>query len=121
VSFADSDLAALGETKEIEIETRSATGTVHQATVWPHVRDGVHYLRSYKGPAGRWFRDVLGDPAITLSGDGVRVEGRAVVVDDVAGIEACSAALRDKYPGSYSLEAMLVPEVLPTTVRIEPA
>jgi len=121
VKFPDSDLAVLGETQEIEIETRSATGAVHQATVWPLVRDGVVYLRSYKGPAGRWYRDIRNDPWIALSADGFRVEGRAVVADDPASIEACSAALREKYPESYSLAAMLVDEVLPTTVRIEPA
>jgi hypothetical protein len=34
-------------------------------------------------------------------------------------VEACSAALREKYPRSYSLEAMLAPAVLPTTIRID--
>jgi hypothetical protein len=121
VRFEDSELARLGETQEIEIETRSPSGAVHQATVWPLVRDGVVYLRSYKGPAGRWYRDILDDPSITLSGDGFRIEGRAAVADDPESIDACSEALREKYPESHSLAAMLVDDVLPTTVRIEPA
>ena len=120
MTFAESELALLGETKEIEIETRSASGEVHRTIIWPLVRDGVVYLRSYKGPSGRWYREALADPDVALLSDGTRIEGRAVPATDAASIEACSQALRDKYRRSYSLEAMLTPEVLPTTLRIEP-
>jgi hypothetical protein len=121
VTFADSDLARLDEVKEIEIETRSPSGTVHRTIIWPLVRDGVVYLRSYKGPQGRWYREALADPSVALVGDdGFRVEARAVPATDPVSIEACSAALRDKYRRSYSLEAMLAPSVLPTTLRLEP-
>ncbi|HUQ44354.1 MAG TPA: DUF2255 family protein [Candidatus Limnocylindria bacterium] len=120
MTFAESDLALLGETKEIEIETRSASGEVHRTIIWPLVRDGVVYLRSYKGPSGRWYREALADPGIALVSDGTRIEGRAIPAPDAASIEACSQALRDKYRRSYSLGAMLTPAVLPTTLRIEP-
>jgi hypothetical protein len=120
VTFAQSELALLGETKEIEIETRSASGEVHRTIIWPLVRDGVVYLRSYKGPSGRWYREALADPGVALISDDVRIEGRAVPATDPASIEACSEALREKYRRSYSLEAMLAPTVLPTTLRIEP-
>jgi hypothetical protein len=121
VTFGDSDLHLLATTKEIRVETRSSSGDVHRTIVWPVVRDGVVYLRSYKGPAGRWYREAMAEPDIVLLFDRRRVPARAVPATDAASVEACSAALRDKYPRSYSLEAMLVPEVLPTTLRIEPA
>jgi hypothetical protein len=120
VHFADSDLAVIDERQEIEVETRSAGGTVHRTIVWPLVRDGVVYLRSYKGPAGRWYREALADPSIALVADGRRIEAVAVPATDPESVEACSAALRAKYRKSYSLEAMLAPEVLPTTLRIDP-
>ena len=120
MTFAESELALLGETKEIEIETRSASGEVHRTIIWPLVRDGVVYLRSYKGPSGRWYREAVADPDVAFVSDGVRIEGRAVPATDPASVEACSQALRQKYRRSYSLEAMLVPAVLPTTLRIEP-
>jgi hypothetical protein len=120
VTFEESDLDLLATTKEIRVETRSKSGDVHKTIVWPLVRDGVVYLRSYRGPKGRWYREALADPEIALLFDRRRVAARAVRATDDASVEACSAALRDKYKRSYSLEAMLVPEVLPTTLRIEP-
>ena len=120
MTFEESDLDLLATTKEIRVETRSKSGDVHKTIVWPLVRDGVVYLRSYRGPKGRWYREALADPEIALLFDRRRVAARAVRATDDASVEACSAALRDKYKRSYSLEAMLVPEVLPTTLRIEP-
>ena len=121
MTFPTSDLAALDEAEEIEVETHADGGGVHRTIVWPLVRDGVVYLRSYKGPGGRWYREALADPDVALHIDGRRLPGTAVPATDAASVEACSAALRDKYPRSYSLEAMLVPDVLPTTLRIVPA
>ena len=121
MTFEDSDLDLLAATKEIRVETRSAAGEVHKTIVWPVVRDGVVYLRSYKGPQGRWYREATADPAIALLFDRRRLPARAGPAADTASVEACSAALRDKYPRSYSLEAMLAPAVLPTTIRIEAA
>ena len=121
MTFEDSDLDLLATTKEIRVETRSAAGEVHKTIVWPVVRDGVVYLRSYKGEQGRWYREAKAEPDIALLFDRRRLPARAVPATDAASVEACSAALREKYPRSYSLEAMLAPAVLPTTIRIEPA
>jgi len=120
VTFEESDLDLLAAAKEIRVETRSPAGEVHKTIVWPLVRDGIVYLRSYKGPSGRWFREALADPEIALLFDRRRLPARAVPATDAASVEACSAALREKYRRSYSLEAMLVPDVLLTTLRIEP-
>jgi hypothetical protein len=120
VTFEESDLDLLATAKEIRVETRSAAGEVHETIVWPLVRDGVVYLRSYKGPSGRWYREALADPGVTLLFDRRRLPARAVPAADAASVEACSAALREKYRRSYSLDAMLDPDVLPTTLRIEP-
>jgi hypothetical protein len=121
VSFPEPDLAALAAAEEIEIETRAADGTVHTAIVWPLVRDGVAYLRSYKGPGGRWYREALADSSVALIVDGRRVAARVEHAPDPASVDACSRALAEKYKASYSLAAMLAPAVLPTTVRLEPA
>jgi len=121
VTFPESDLATLAQLEEIEVETRSTDGVVHRTIVWPVVRDGIVYLRSYKGPQGRWYREAIADPTVALHVDGRRLAARAVPAMDPASVEACSAALRDKYPGSYSLDAMLVDDVLPTTLRLVPA
>ena len=121
MSFGESDLDQLATIREIEVETHSNAGEVHRTIVWPLVRDGVMYLRSFHGPAGRWYREALADPDIALVMKGRRVPARAVPAADDASVEACSAALREKYRRSYSLAAMLAPAVLPTTLRIEAA
>jgi hypothetical protein len=121
VRFEESDLERLAATREIEVETHSMAGEVHRTVVWPLVGDGVVYLRSFHGPDGRWYREARADPNIALVIDGRRVPARAVPAPDDASIEACSAALREKYRRSYSLGAMLAPATLPTTLRIEPA
>ena len=121
MTFEESDLDLLATTKEIRVETRSPSGEVHRTVVWPLVRDGVVYVRSYRGPSGRWYREALADPEIALLFDRRRLAARAVPATDEASVEACSEALREKYRRSYSLEAMLAPAVLPTTLRIEAA
>ena len=121
MTFAESDLAALAAAEEIEIETQAAGGPVHRAIVWPLVRDGVVYLRSYRGPSGRWYREALANPTVALHVDGRRLPATAVPAADAISVEACSAALRDKYRGDGSLRAMLVADVLPTTLRMVPA
>jgi hypothetical protein len=121
VTFAESDLAALAAAEEIEIETRAEGGIVHRTIVWPVVGNGIVYLRSYKGPSGRWYREALADPAVALHVDGRRLPATAVPAPDAPSVGACSAALRDKYRGDASLRAMLVANVLPTTLRLVPA
>jgi hypothetical protein len=121
VTFEESDLDLLARLEEINVETRSAAGDVHSTIVWPVVRDGVVYLRSYKGPNGRWYREALADADIALLVDGRRLPARAIPAADPASVDACSAALREKYPRDQSLGAMLTPEVLPTTLRVEAA
>ena len=120
MTFEESDLDLLATTKEIRVETRSPAGEVHRTIVWPLVHDGVVYLRSFKGPTGRWYREALADPEVALLFDRRRLPARAIPATDAASVEACSEALREKYRRSYSLEAMLVPAVLATTLRIEP-
>jgi hypothetical protein len=121
VTFEESDLDLLATTKEVRVETHSESGEVHRTIVWPLVHDGVVYLRSYRGPSGRWYREALADPDIALLFDRRRLPARAIPATDVASVEACSAALREKYRRSYSLEAMLAPAVVETTLRIDPA
>ena len=123
MTFGESDLAALAGTKEIKIETRSAAGTEHRTIIWVAEHDGAIYIRSVNGPGARWYREATAPDAGPTA---VHVAGRRVPVrleraDDPASIDACSEGLRAKYRRSYSLESMLVGDVLETTLRVEPA
>jgi hypothetical protein len=123
VTFGESDLAALAAAKEIKIETRSAAGTEHRTIIWVAEHDGAIYIRSVNGPQARWYREAT---AADAGATAVHVDGRRVPVrleraSDPTSIEACSEGLRAKYRRSYSLESMLVDDVLDTTLRVEPA
>jgi hypothetical protein len=120
VNFGDVDRAALGSAKEIRIETQSATGTVHRTTIWVAERDGVIYIRSVDGPGARWYREATSGRPVAIQVDGRRLPVRLEHATDSESIEACSEGFRAKYRRSYSLESMLLPDTLPTTLRLEP-
>ena len=113
-------LQACADEIEIEVITTRPDGTPRRTVVWPVVYDGVAYVRSYRGRAGRWYQEALADPDAALAVGGRDVPVRLVPARDPASVDACSAALARKYVGDASLPAMLVDDVLPTTLRIEP-
>ena len=115
-------VARLDAAEEVEIETRSPKGTRHSVPIWITVVDGVPYVRSVRGPKGRWYRELLasGEGAVLVGGK--RVPVKATHDSSAAAIEAVSGALRKKYPRSgQSLASMLRPDVLDTTIRLDPA
>jgi len=121
-NFPPAVLKSFDDTKVVEIETRSAKGTKHLIPIWIVVVDGVPYVRSVRGPAGRWYRELIarGDGAVVA--DGKRTPVRAAKDSSAKAIEAVSAALRKKYARSgQSLQSMLRANVLDTTVRLDPA
>ena len=123
MTFGESDLAALAAAKEIKVETRSSSGTEHRTIIWVAEHDGAIYIRSVNGPDARWYREATesGPGSVAIHVDGRRVPVQLVPATDPASIEACSEGLRAKYRRSYSLQSMLVDDVLETTLRVEPA
>ena len=107
--------------KIVDIETHSARGIKHSVPIWIVVVDGVPYVRSVRGPEGRWYRELLARGDGALVADAKRVPVRATLDRSPKTIEAVSGALRKKYPRSgQSLASMLRDDVLDTTVRLEP-
>jgi hypothetical protein len=121
VTFAAADLSAIAGAEEVRIETRGPDGTVHRTIIWIVEHDGQLYVRSVNGPTARWFREATAQPAIALLVDDQRYLAHVVPATDPASVEACSAGLRAKYAGDFSLGSMLEPDILPTTLRVVPA
>ena len=123
MTFGESDLAALAAAKEIKIETHSAAGTEHRTIIWVAEHDGAIYIRSVDGPAragtARRRRRMPGRSRSHV--DGRRLAGPRRARHGPGVVEACSEGLRAKYRRSYSLQSMLVDDLLDTTLRVEPA
>jgi len=122
-SFDPETLQLLDGTEEVRIETRrNENAPVHRTIIWVVTVNGRVFVRSVRGERGRWYREVSANPSAALHVGGRRIPVRAVPVTDEPTIEAVSEAYWSKYgrtsPGPT--RAMLRPETLPTTLRLEP-
>ncbi|HLZ31206.1 MAG TPA: DUF2255 family protein [Chloroflexota bacterium] len=123
-SFDQATLDIFDRTAEVEIETSRADGApVHRTTIWIVVASDAVYVRSVRGPAGRWYRELLANPRGAVHAGGTAVAVQAKPASDPATIARVSDALNQKYlarwPGPTA--AMLRDDTLPTTLRLEPA
>ena len=61
--FDQHTLKLFDQTPEIDIETSRGDGApVHRTTIWIVVVGDVVYVRSVRGPAGRWYRELVANP-----------------------------------------------------------
>ena len=123
-TFDTETLRLLDETDEVYVETRrDGDSPEHRTIIWVVVAGGEVYVRSVRGPKGRWYREISSNPEGALHVDDERIPVRAAPADDGPTVEAVSDALRSKYeesaPGPTA--AMVRPEVLPTTLKLSPA
>jgi hypothetical protein len=115
-------LGMLRETREVDIETRPAPDVPpHRTTIWVVVDErGRAFIRTYRGPGSRWFREATAAPSVALLVDGQRVEVALERATDAERVAACSRALREKYAGTSGLRGMLSDANLPTTLELHP-
>ena len=123
-SFDPETLRLLNEIKEVWIETRrDEDAPEHRTIIWVVTVNGDVFVRSVRGEKGRWYWEVSANPSAALHAGDNRIPVRAVPVTDDPTVGAVSEAYRSKYgrtsPGST--RAMLQPETLPTTLKLEPA
>ena len=118
-TFDAATLEELRGTQEVRIGVgdRPDRGVV----IWIVVLADEVFIRSYQGPKARWYRSAIAEGHATLEVDHRLIPARAVPVTDAATIAAVSDAYLAKYAGSPYAKAMVQAEVLPTTLRLEPA
>jgi hypothetical protein len=119
--FEPGELGLLAETEEIEIETAGADGSSHRTIIWVVVDGDDAFIRSYRGPGARWYREALADPSVKVHVDGRALDATVISAADPASVERTSAALSRKYPNDPGTPGMLKEENWPTTLRLEPA
>ncbi len=121
MGYSQEELDLIARTEEVEIETSDGVGAVHRTIIWAVVDDGAVFVRSYRGPHARWYREAQSNPAVALHIDDRRLPARAVPAADAASIERTSAGLLRKYVGDPAAKRMVRPEVLDLTFRLERA
>jgi hypothetical protein len=120
LSLPEATVALLDRTDEVDIETLSPNGTVHSVPIWIVVDGDDVFIRAYRGPTSRWYRELVARPG-ALVVKGQRIPVRGLVAADADSVRRTSDGFRKKYRKGSSLDDMLVPLVLPTTLRLEPA
>ena len=123
-TFDPDTLETLDRADEIEIETsRSGSAPVHRVTIWIVVDGDAAYVRSVRGPTGRWYRELLANPRGAIHVAGRRIDIVAEPSTDAETITRVSDALKRKYEPRWPgpLAGMLRDQVLPTTMRVKPA
>lgn len=120
MSFNTDALEKLDSTQEVHIETNEG-GRAYRTIIWIVVDDGEVFIRSVRGDSGKWYQRALTDPNVAVITGNDRIPAIAVPASDPGSVERVDQALRDKYRPGGSLDAMLRPEVLGTTMRLDPA
>lgn len=120
MSFASDDLRRLAAEEEVVIETQAPEGPVHRTTIWVVVDRDEVFVRSFRGATARWYREARANPGVAIHVDGRRLPATAISATDPDSIERVSAAIWAKYPNDPATKAMVAPDVLDTTLRLEP-
>lgn len=121
-SFDRPTLERLRVAEEVEIETRGGENAVaHRTIIWVVVDEHERvFIRSVRGPIGRWYREAVTHPACVLFVDWLVIPVEAAAAADPDQVAACSRALRTKYAEDGALPSMLREATLPTTLRLLP-
>lgn len=121
MTFSPDDLDLLAATDEIEIETRRADGGTRRTIIWVMTDGPDVFVRSVRGEAGRWYREALVDPRVTIHAQGRAIAAKATPAAGDAAVARCSSAITRKYAGQPGYRPMLRPPTLATTLRLDPA
>jgi hypothetical protein len=117
-NFDAGTLRQLREVREVAIRTEKHPKTA--VVIWVAVADDEVFVRSVGGAKGRWFRDLAAGGSATLEFSGRQLPVQAIAATDPAAIARASREYLRKYQPSPYAQAMVRPEVLPTTLRLEP-
>jgi hypothetical protein len=121
MSFSTGDLDLLDGTQEIEIETQAPDKAARRTVIWVVVDDGEVFVRTFRGAGSAWFKDIVANPAVAIHVDGKRLPATAIPATDPDAIERTSAGFLRKYGDDPASKSMVAPDVLDTTLRLEPA
>jgi hypothetical protein len=117
--FSQDDLERIESARTIRIETSKPGGPVHSTIIWAVVEDGDVYVRSWRGPGARWYREAVANPEVAIQIRKERLPARAVPATDPGSVARASRGLERKYAGDPAAKSMVRDEILDTTLRLE--
>lgn len=118
--FDATTLRRLAEIEEIDIETRAAPRT-RRTTIWVVVADNEVFVRSIRGSAGVWYRELRRHPLGAVHAGRTKLRVRASAVRGAETIGRVSSAFRQKYRRSPYVGSVLAPHTLAGTLRLKTA
>ncbi len=122
--FDEHELRLLKDAEEIEIETGAElleTDKIQRTVLWVVVVGQEVYVRSVNGTQGHWYQHLTANPAGVIYADEIRMPVHAAPVFDTQLQRKVSEAYLRKYAQYPQDVAWIIgPEVLATTLRLEP-
>jgi hypothetical protein len=103
-----------------EIAIRTQQHPRSAITIWVVVSGMDVFVRSVRGTKGRWYNDLARGGSATLEFGGKQLSVQAVPATDADSVERASQEFLSKYRSSSHAASIVRPEVLPTTIRLEP-
>jgi hypothetical protein len=116
--FGTETLGKLRDRHEVAIRTGKHPDSA--VTIWVVVSGSEVFVRSVRGTKGRWYRDLAGGGPAALEFNGDRLAVQAVPATDADSIKSASREFLTKYRTSPYAQSIVRPEVLQTTLRLEP-
>jgi len=116
--FDQATLRNLHDCKEVAI--RTAKRPASAVTIWVVVSGADVFVRSVRGANGRWYRDLANGGPATLEFNGEQLAVEAVAATDAGSIERASQEFLSKYRSSPYAASIVRPDVLDTTLRLDP-
>jgi hypothetical protein len=117
-SFDRETLRKLHDCKEVAIRTMKHPASA--VIIWIVVSGTEVFVRSVRGAKGRWYRDLATGGPATLEFNGEQLAVQAVPATDAGSTERASHELLSKYRSSPYAASIVRPEVLETTLRLDP-
>src|SRR5271154_6835036 len=102
-----------------EVGIRTVKRPDRAVIIWAVVVGDAAFVRSVRGPSGKWYKSLAADGRGTLEINGRLVPVRAIPVSDPPTIAAVSAEFLRKYATSPYAQSIVKPDTLPTTLRLE--
>lgn len=119
--FSRDDLDRIDRARTVRIETSRPDGPVHSTIIWVVVDGDDVFVRSWRGPGARWYREAVANPTVAIRVGKERIPARAIPATDPDPVARASAGLLRKYDGDPAAASMVRDEILDTTLRLEGA